>query len=144
LRTIGLASGLSPGVSAMPCPWYSQGFCTSPKLEIPSDAVTSPERCLGDETRYTSCPYYVEPSARKKQRNTSIPKHNLRVYAPIHALVYDVHVECPYAEIVKLENGIKVLYCKALDRLMTRFEAELCSKYWRDCPYREIASKTSS
>ena len=128
----------------MPCPWYSQGFCTSPKLEIPSDAVTSPERCLGDEARYSTCPYYTEPSAKPKQRKSSVPKHSLRVYAPIHALMYEIRVDCPYAELVTLDTGIKVLYCRAIDRLMTRYEAELCSKHWRDCPYREIASKASS
>jgi len=126
----------------MPCPWYSQGFCTSPKLDLASDTVTSPDRCLGDELRYKSCPYYVEPGSNTKSSNkkSSARLSTLRVYAPIHALIHEISIECPYAEILRTETGIRVVYCRALDRLLTRFEAELCAKHWRDCPYRLMAS----
>ena len=130
----------------MPCPWYSQGFCTSPKLEVASDAITSPERCLGDEARYRSCPYYVDPSSAQSpsRRRGSVHRQNLKVYAPIHALVHNIDIGCDYAEVITTEGGIRVAYCRALDRLLTRFEAELCSRHWRECPYRQIASKASS
>ncbi len=126
----------------MPCPWYTYGMCTSPKLDMPTDAVTSPERCL-DDARYRTCPYYVEPSgSREAQSQSSSTKRrqSFKVYAPIHALLSNISIGCPFAEVMVLENGIRVAYCKILDRLLTRFEAELCAKHWKDCPYRAFAS----
>ena len=129
--------GCSVSVIHMPCPWYQHGLCTSPKLGTPTDAVVSPERCL-TEDRYVSCAYFVENLRVGLERRSQ--RREIRIYAPIHALLYDLEIRCPYAEILKLENGVKIAYCRILERPLTRFEASLCSEHWEKCPYRFTAS----
>jgi hypothetical protein len=119
-------------VLPMPCPWYQHGVCTSPKLPEPSDAVVSVTRCTSDK-EYKSCTYYVEPTQLPQKLSR---REKLRVYAPIHALPSLISIECPKATVTKLESGIIIAYCKVLDRALTKFEAELCRKYWKECPYR--------
>jgi len=121
----------------VPCPWYQHGLCTSPKLGIPTDAVVSPDRCLSND-RYRACAYYVETSKLNKQ--SRVRKEQLKIYAPIHSLLYAMDIKCPYAELMKLDNGTYVAYCHILDRVLTRFEAALCAEHWEKCPYRAIAS----
>ncbi len=125
----------------MPCPWYQQGYCTSPKIGVPTDVVVSPDRCL-DDSRYRQCSYYVEPGT-KSRKEVSVAKEKLKVYAPIHALLRDLKCGCPYIQILQL-SGVKVAYCRALDRLLTRYEAELCETNWKNCPYRIQLSELSS
>jgi len=64
-----------------------------------------------------------------------------KIYAPIHAVPQHIKIPCPFARIMETEDKIRVVYCEALARLVTRYEAELCSQSWRSCPYAEIASR---
>jgi len=121
----------------LPCPWYQYGVCTSPKLPGPTDAVVSATRCLSDN-EYKSCAYYVESSSLKLNNQKSLRRDKLKIYVPIHALPKEISIECPYAALSKMEMGIVIAYCKVLDRPLTRFEAITCSKYWRDCPFRQL------
>jgi len=128
------------------CPWYKHGLCTSPKLPEPTEVVTSPTRCLGDESAYKSCSFYVEPgsieagSKRREVRGIrGMPRP--KVYAPIHAIPKHLKIGCPFAKIVETEDKVRAVYCEVLGRLLTRYEAELCASHWRDCPYREIGAK---
>ena len=124
----------------MVCPWYQYGVCTSPKLPEPSEAVVSATRCLSDN-EYKSCAYYVEPSAQSSQsQQKSLRKDRLKIYIPIHALPPGTTVACPEAIVIKHDTGVTIAYCKILDRPLTRFEVDLCNKYWRDCPYRRQIS----
>jgi len=116
----------------MPCPWYHHGVCTSPKLPEPSDAVVNVARCASDR-EYRSCAYYSEASQIPQRLSR---RERLKVYTPIHALPSTISIQCSEAVITKLESGIVIAYCRVLDRVLTKFEAELCSKYWRECPYR--------
>ena len=67
-----------------------------------------------------------------------------RIYAPIHAIPRHINIACPFARIMETEDKIRVVYCEVLARLLTRYEAELCSQYWKECPYRETASRLRS
>ena len=40
------------------CPWYKDGYCTSPLLEHPDNAVTGPH-CF-EQHKYTTCRFYTE------------------------------------------------------------------------------------
>ena len=121
----------------MPCPWYKHGMCTSPKVGEPTDAVVNPIRC-GSDSEYKSCTYYVEPSATMTSDQKAPRRDRLRLYAPIHALPPNTAISCPEATIIKLESGAIAAYCKVLNRALTKYEVELCNKYWRDCPYKLI------
>jgi len=120
----------------MPCPWYINGLCTSPKLGEPTDSVTDVRRCAS-ESEYAKCAYYVDP--RNQQRRAE----KLRPYAPIHAIPQGLSIGCPYSEILTLESGLRVAYCKILGRLLTRTEAQTCAMYWNGCPYKEHYEKIS-
>jgi hypothetical protein len=118
----------------MSCQWYQHGVCTSPKLPEPTDAVVNVARCLS-EKECKSCAYYTE-AIQSSQR--LFRKERLKVYTPIHALPSTIAIECPEAVVTKIETGVVIAYCQILDRPLTKFEAELCNKFWRECPYRYI------
>lgn len=118
----------------MPCPWYQYGMCTSPKLSEPTDAVVSVPRCASNDA-YKLCSYYAERGLTRKS-SAEPQRGRIKVYAPIHALPPSLTIACPMGEVVTLESGLRVAFCKALDRALTKHEAELCSKHWQQCPYR--------
>jgi hypothetical protein len=120
----------------MPCPWYQHGMCTSPKLTEPTDAIVSIERCTSDSI-YRNCSYYVESSSTFSQKRQYIRKERMiKIYPPIHVLPQNTKVECIDGELIDLENGIRVGYCRILDRPLTRYEIYICNKNWQNCPYR--------
>lgn len=119
----------------MPCPWYQHGMCTSSKLSEPTDAIVAVERCTS-ENLYKNCSYYVEPSAFNQKRQHGRRERMLKPYPPIHALLQSSSIECPDAEFISLDNGLKIAYCRILDRPLTRYEVSLCSREWQYCPYR--------
>lgn len=123
----------------MPCPWYRYGMCTSPKLPEPTGDVVAVDRCNSDDL-YANCIYFVqEASARPTQfKRAIVRREKTKVYAPIHALPPQLECQCPECEISSTENGIRVAYCKILDRYLTKYEAYECSRYWKDCPYRYL------
>ncbi len=137
----------------MPCPWYKNGMCTSPKLVSPTSSVVSVERCLGGPEQYKTCNFYVEPGGEQQEqrarsdvpsitefsgRRTSLDK-KLKPYPPIHLLDQRPLAECPYMKVYEYSGGY-LAYCVALERLLTRSEVEVCEKYWRTCPMRKLAA----
>lgn len=119
----------------MPCPWYQQGMCTSSKLAEPTDAIVSVERC-SSENLYRNCSYYVEQSTFNQRRQYVRRERAVKVYPPIHALPQNEKIECIDAELINLENGVKIAYCRILDRPLTRYEVPICNRSWQQCAYR--------
>ncbi len=119
----------------MPCPWYQHGMCTSSKLAEPTDAIVSIERCTS-ENIYRNCSYYVELSTFNQKHQHIRRERMIKIYPPIHALPQSSVIECPDAELINLGNGVKIGYCKILDRPLTRYEISVCNKDWQYCPYR--------
>ncbi len=128
----------------MPCPYYMNGYCTSPKLPQPSEHVVTLERCLGDESAFKLCRYYVEKS--ESTMNTGILSYSnrkeglpsgTRIYPAIHLIHTKPTSSCTYFKIYEITGGF-VAYCDKLKRLLTKSEAQRCSKYSEDCPYRRI------
>ena len=133
----------------MPCPWYRNGVCTSPKLRRPSSSVTSPSRCLGSEAEYKSCRFYVEPkqkseggSGRGGLLEAAKPAivQQLRPYNPIHLLASKPTSKCPYIKVYSYSGGY-LAQCLVLRRLLTKSEVELCNKYWETCPFYRQAQQ---
>ncbi|MET1101715.1 MAG: hypothetical protein ABWW69_04475 [Pyrodictiaceae archaeon] len=123
----------------MPCPWYKNGMCTSPKLPRPSSLVVSKDRCLESESEYKSCRFYVEPARNSSQGGLEThvkPSivQQLKPYLPIHLIEDDIQSGCPFLKKIEYMGGF-LAKCTVLDRLLTKSEARLCAKYWRDCPY---------
>ncbi len=118
----------------MPCPWYLHGVCTSPKLPDPTDDVVAVERCTSD-TAYRGCSLFVE-SSNPTIKKSSHKKERIKIYAPIHAVPSNMKIECPYGEIMNIENGYSIAFCKILERPLTKYELPLCNNRWRECPYR--------
>ncbi len=128
----------------MPCPYYRAGMCTSPKLEQPSDDVVAATRCLGNSPEsYMACSLYVAIE-HPKGLEIVVGKGGVRVgtvskqkiYAPIHLLREQLQCECIYFSLAPIE-GEKgyVARCSLLRRYLTKYEARLCARHWRDCPY---------
>lgn len=124
-------------VKPMPCPWYFHGVCTSPKLPEPTEDVVAIERCTSDAA-YKGCSLFME-SSNPAIKKASPKKERLKIYAPIHAVPPNTSIECPYGEIMNIENGYSVVLCKILERPLTKYELPMCDRYWRECPYRVIA-----
>ena len=110
-------------------------MCTSSKLPEPTDAIVSVERCTSNNI-YKNCSYYVEPSTFNQKRQYVRKERMVKVYPSIHALPQNTVIECPDAELISLENGVRVGYCRVLDRPLTRYEIPTCNKGWQNCPYR--------
>lgn len=123
----------------VPCPWYQHGMCTSSKLTEPTDAIVSVERCTSDNI-YKNCSYYVEPSTFNQKRHYIRKERMVRIYPSIHALPQNTVIGCPDSELISLENGIRIGYCRILDRPLTRYEIPICNKNWQNCPYKLVES----
>ncbi len=130
----------------MPCPWYRNGLCTSPKLKRPTAAVTSPDRCLGSEAEYKSCQFYVDPETADKPSSRSgglveslkpALEKQLKPYKPIHLLTRRPKSNCPFFKVYEYAGGY-LAFCKVLNRLLTKSEAAKCEKYWQTCPFYKI------
>jgi hypothetical protein len=121
----------------MPCPWYQYGLCTSPKLPEPTDAVVAVDRC-NSEDLFVNCIYYEETAKSTGRRTSSTRREKTKLYLPIHAIPPQLECSCPECEASTTENSFKVVYCKILDRYLTRYEVYTCSRYWRECPYRYL------
>lgn len=137
----------------MPCPYYRAGACNSPKLGEPSDSVVAAQRCGGPPEVYRGCSLYVEAVGVDKPSGYSnngkggvrvITRNSIasRIYAPIHMLKEPVASECPHYRVESVSGGY-VASCSVLRRPLTKYEARLCSLYWRDCPYVNIVRASS-
>ena len=118
----------------MPCPWYQNGYCTSPVLGVPTDVVVSPDRCLSDSA-YRSCRFYVDPHRERMVRSVRLVKRE--PYLPISALPQEPKIGCEFA-IVEKKGDFYVVYCIARQTYLTRWDVELCEKFWQQCPIRAM------
>ncbi len=127
----------------MPCPWYDGGYCTSPKLDKPSNEVVVPERCLGG-TSYKTCSLYVELTSTTKkgiEEFASIDSDKIKELKPyplLHYLNYAPKSGCEYF-IVYEHTGYYLAYCKVLKRLLARHEIKNCEMFNNTCPLRRYA-----
>ncbi len=129
----------------MPCPYYQNGRCTSPKLPKPSTAVVNPSRCLSDN-EYRTCQYYIEQEEQKSLEYFGDKiKKELKPYPPIHYLERPIKSDCPYYQLLSY-GGYYIAKCEILGRLLTKHEALTCTKYWETCPiikYTQLFGKTA-
>ncbi len=136
----------------MPCPWYKNGMCTSPKLKEPTSAIVQPDRCGGPPEQYKTCRFYVEPGGEREEKSgregvpsiTSFAKSGLekklKPYPPIHLLDHRPLSDCEFIKVYEYSGGF-LAYCAILERLLTRSEAAVCEKHWRQCPIRRIGRR---
>ncbi|PUA32224.1 MAG: hypothetical protein B7O98_06020 [Zestosphaera tikiterensis] len=118
----------------MPCPWYREGLCTSPKLESPSSDPVLPHICLGAEEAYIKCRYYS--SGERIKPKPAVPMFG-KPLTLLHAIKQKPSSDCEYF-VVEYVGEHYLAGCKVLRRYLTTYEVDLCSKYWRECPYRKI------
>lgn len=131
----------------MGCPFYRGGACYSPKLGEPSDSVVAASRCRGPPEVYMSCSLYVGTDLgvdKPQGENNGAGKGGVRVvtknsiaskiYSPVHLLKDPLTSECPSYRLEQVGTGY-VAFCSSLKRILTKYEARLCSLYWRECPY---------
>ncbi len=131
----------------MPCPWYKNGMCTSPKLVKPTTSVVNLERCMGGPESYKTCQFYVEPGGGEESGRSDTPSitsfsrtgldKKLKPYPPIHLLERRPESSCQFFKVYEYGGGY-LAYCAILERLLTRSEVEACEKHWRSCPVRRI------
>ncbi len=125
----------------MPCPWYRNGMCTSPKIGKPTTAVVSVERCLGPEAEYKACEYFVDEKGHARKGIDSFTltaaAQQYRPYPPIHVVYNRPDSKCPFIKVIDQGGGF-IVYCNVLGRLLTRSEIKLCERYWRTCPIMKV------
>ncbi len=122
----------------MPCPWYKDGYCTSPALERPSQDPVIPSVCLGDEPVYRLCKFYREPTTLGRLPGRVYPSKFGKPLLLIHSLKEEPKSGCEFFVVEKHESGAYLAGCEVLGRYLTRYEVPLCEKSWQDCPYRKI------
>lgn len=121
------------------CPYYKNGLCISPKLNTPTDAVTSPSRCY-DENMYKTCKYYEEKDQKETEEKgltKYIPKTSiLNFYPAVNLLDEAIQPQCEYFRLYQFEKRY-VARCEILDRILTKGQVNLCLKYANKCPFRK-------
>ena len=123
---------------AKACPFYKGGFCVSPLLDKPTDYVTDSSRCLGN---YTTCRFY--PNEGKSEGaagglaayvgGTEVDQE-INYYASINLLDKPIDSGCKYFVLVRTSKGL-VAKCQVMNRVLTKTQAVLCSKYYTSCPF---------
>ncbi len=121
----------------MSCPWYKDGFCTSPKLEHPSSDPVSLMTCLRGPNEYANCRYFSEKARGGSAPMTSSATKFGKALLMIHALNDKPRLGCEFFEADNHE-GYYLAGCLVLKRYLTKFEATECEKHWRSCPYRRV------
>ncbi|MGC8974773.1 MAG: hypothetical protein ACP5KB_01080 [Thermoprotei archaeon] len=125
----------------MPCPWYKDGVCTSPKLEQPSsDPVTM--ACAGGPRQYRECRYFMERAESPQLAGVTATVKFGKALMMIHALNERPKSECEFFESEDHE-GYYLAGCAVLRRYLTKFEVPDCEKYWVNCPYRKVEKSLS-
>ncbi|MCX8184697.1 MAG: hypothetical protein RMI56_01250 [Sulfolobales archaeon] len=121
----------------MVCPWYRDGFCTSPLLESPSSDIVNKVHCLSGREVYTHCRYYREIQTVREEGYEEFGKPFLIV----HGIDKLPEVSCNFVRIFKLEQGKYVAGCHVLKRFLGVHEIRLCETHWKQCPYRRMGLK---
>ena len=116
------------------CPWYRDGFCTSPLHEVPTQDVVNKIQCLGGREVYTQCKYYREPTQVREGGYDEFGKPFLMV----HGLDRAPEIACEYVRVFKHEQGKYLAGCVVLGRFLGIHEVDTCGRFWRQCPFRRI------
>lgn len=119
------------------CPYYKNGYCTSPLLPEPDDTVTSTFRCLGV---YKSCRFYVDNGGNEENKGLQTFTEEKReraplFYAAISLMEKPITSECQYFKLYRTDKGY-VGYCDVLKRVLPSSQAILCSQKPNGCPFR--------
>ncbi|ALU12603.1 hypothetical protein EYM_05625 [Ignicoccus islandicus DSM 13165] len=133
----------------MPCPWFKDGMCHSPKIGKPSAAIVN-KKCTSDN--YEECKFYVPPEATDKglsafvseERSEESFEEKYKPYKLIHASPYKPESKCPHFEVMRGTDGKWYALCKVMDRLLTVVEMKLCEHHWKTCPFYKNAVKLLS
>ena len=125
----------------MICPYYNNGYCTSPRLGKPLSSVTSSLRC---RKNYVTCSYYVPRGDTEKEeekhgltRYITTEDKRINFYTQINLIDPDMISNCEYFTPIRTEKGL-VARCEAMDRLLARHQALLCVKEYPTCPFRQF------
>ena len=119
------------------CPYYKNGYCTSPALDQPTDAVTASNRCLG---QLKTCRYFIEQESKSGIETFTEDKsvdREIKFYPKINVLEKELTSECENYKLIKSEKGV-VAYCKAIGRVLVTQQAVLCSREFSRCPFRTL------
>lgn len=119
------------------CPWYKDGYCTSPQLDYPSSDVVNKVYCLGGSELYTRCRFYREPQPIKEGGYDEFGKPFLMV----HGLDKAPEAMCEFIKVFKHEQGKYLAGCSVLKRFLGIHEVNLCGSFWKQCPYRKLGLK---
>ncbi|BFH73815.1 hypothetical protein SJAV_17590 [Sulfurisphaera javensis] len=109
----------------MVCPYYRNGYCTSPLLPSPDDTVTTKSRCYDN---FKSCRYYVEQELKNELK--------INFFSEVNLLNEQLSSQCEYFDIKRVNQGY-ISYCKAINRVLTLSQAKNCVIYWQSCPFRK-------
>ncbi|UXD22507.1 hypothetical protein IPA_05615 [Ignicoccus pacificus DSM 13166] len=141
----------------MPCPWYRDGACNSPRLPKPSTAIVT-KRCTSESKDYEICKWYVPPETVEEKKEgllkfsptseeTKVDETFEQKYKPyklIHALLTEPGKGCPYLKTFRGSDGKWYALCRVLNRLLTFTEVKLCEHHWKTCPLYKNAPKLVS
>ncbi|MCI4396387.1 MAG: hypothetical protein JHC28_02375 [Thermoprotei archaeon] len=127
---------------AKACPYYKNGFCVSPLLNSPSDYVVNPSRCLGN---YTTCRYYPpDENASGSGGGGGLTKYTdkevekeVTYYPNVNLLDGPIESGCEFFYLVRTSKGL-VARCEVQNRVITRSQAQLCSRLFEKCPFRSL------
>ncbi|BDB97739.1 hypothetical protein [Saccharolobus caldissimus] len=120
------------------CPYYKNGFCTSPALDKPTDAVVSTSRCFG---QFKTCRYFLDNEDSKvgleMYNEDKTIEQEIRFYPKINVLESPIDSGCENYQLIKSEKGL-IAYCKVLKRVLITQQATLCNKEFLKCPFRNL------
>jgi len=123
------------------CPYYKNGYCTSPLLEQPSQEFTSSQRCLTEN--FKTCRFYIpkEDEIEKKALEQYIyePKEII-IFSPVNVIDEPKNSECEYYQLLKTDKGY-IAKCRIMKRVLTKSQANNCVSYWNTCPIRKTVIK---
>jgi len=124
-------------MSQKACPYFKNGVCVSPILGKPTDYVTNKARCLGN---YTTCNYYPmnnNTSSDNKGLMKFVEKEiekEVNYYPAVNLLDSPIESGCEFFYLVRTSKGL-VARCVIQNRIITKSQALLCSKYHNTCPF---------
>jgi len=119
------------------CKFYKNGLCISPKLDKPTDVVTSTTRCFGNPT---TCQYYIE-----EEKKTGLAAFNskegisylrINIIDDTKLLERIENTDCSYFRYNKIEQGA-IAYCTIMNRMLTEGQAKNCILHGKKCPIRK-------
>ncbi len=62
------------------------------------------------------------------------------MYKAVYAVYHKPSSGCQFFEVEEKE-GYFLVYCRVLERYLTRDQVIKCENYWRSCPFRRIGEQ---